>query len=191
MFNLDMHPQDPAKFFLGKNSPYPEIPTLPNTFEQVQIAITKVLTALEQIDFNKLVGEVNRTMEAVTNLVTSPKLAASIDALNRTANNMSASAESIRRLSDTLDRKVDPISKNLVATTDQARATLRQTQQTLAAVQASVGPGSPVNYELTQTLQDTAQAARSLKQLTDYLQRNPSSVLRGRAQPADSKGDLK
>jgi paraquat-inducible protein B len=189
--DLDMHPQDPAKFFLGKNSPYPEIPTLPNTFEQAQIAITKVLTALEQIDFNKLVGQVNRTMEAVTNLVTSPKLAASIDALNRTANSMSASAQSIRRLSDTLNRKVDPISKSLVATTDQARATLRQTQQTLAAVQASVGPGSPVNYELTQTLQDTAQAARSLKQLTDYLQRNPSSVLRGRAQPADSKGDLK
>jgi hypothetical protein len=38
---------------------------------------------------------------------------------------------------------------------------------------------------------DTSQAARSLKQLTDYLQRNPSSVLRGRPQSAELKGDLK
>lgn len=189
--DLDMHPKDPAKFFLGKNSPYPEIPTLPTTFEQAQIAINKVLTALEQIDFNKLVAELTRTMQAVTDLVTSPKITASIDALNRTAIGMNASARSIERLSDSLNRKVDPIAKSLVATTDQARATLKQTQATLASVQASVGPGSPVNYELTQTLEDTAQAARSLKQLTDYLQRNPSSVLRGRAQPADSKGDLK
>ncbi|MHB8381351.1 MAG: MlaD family protein [Candidatus Binataceae bacterium] len=188
--DLDMHPKDPAKFFLGKNSPYPEIPTLPTTFEQAQIAINKVLTALERIDFNKLVEEVTRTMKSVSDLVTSPKLAASIDALNRTADSMNASARSIERLSNTLNRKVDPIAKSLVATTDQARATLKQTQATLAGVQASVGPGSPVNYELTQTLQDTAQAARSLKQLTDYLQRNPSSVLRGRAQP-DSRGDLK
>ncbi|HVA78408.1 MAG TPA: MlaD family protein [Candidatus Binataceae bacterium] len=189
--DLDMHPKEPAKFFLGKNSPYPEIPTLPTTFEQAQIAATRVLAALEQIDFNKLVGELTRTAEAVTNLVTSPKLNATIDALNRTANSMSASAQSIQRLSDSLDRKVKPISQSLVATTEQARATLKQTQETLAAVQESLGPGSPVNYELTQTLQDTSQAARSLKQLTDYLQRNPSSVLRGRAQPADSKGDLK
>ncbi|MGH7781894.1 MAG: MlaD family protein [Candidatus Binataceae bacterium] len=189
--DLDMHPKEPAKFFLGKNSPYPEIPTLPTTLEQAQIAFTKVLSALEQIDFNKLVGELTRTAEAVTNLATSPKLNATIDALNKTATSMSASAQSIQRLSDTLNRKIDPISNSLVATTEQARQTLKQTQETLAAVQASLGPGSPVNYELTQTLQDTSQAARSLKQLTDYLQRNPSSVLRGRAQSADSKGDLK
>ncbi len=189
--DLDMHPDQPARFFLGKNSPYPEIPTLPTTFEQAQIAATRVLAALEQIDFNKLVGEMTRTAQAVTDLATSPKLNATIDALNRTAASMSASARSIQHLSDAMNRKINPISQSLLATTEQARATLKQTQETLAAVQASVGPGSPVNYELTQTLDDTAQAARSLKQLTDYLQRNPSAVLRGRPQSADSKGDLK
>ena len=189
--DLDMHPDKPAKFFLGKNSPYPEIPTLPTTFEQAQVAATRVLAALEQIDFNKLVGEMTRTAQAVTDLVTSPKLNATIDALNRTASSLSASAQSIQRLSDSMNRKIDPISNNLAATTEQARATLKQTQETLAAVQASLGPGSPVNYELTQTLMDTSQAARSLKQLTDYLQRNPSAVLRGRPQSAELKGDLK
>jgi hypothetical protein len=37
-----------------------------------------------------------------------------------------------------------------------------------------------VDYQLTETLEQTSDAARSLRQLTDYLQRNPSSVIRGR-----------
>ncbi|HUY27395.1 MAG TPA: MlaD family protein [Candidatus Binataceae bacterium] len=189
--DLDMHPTKPAKFFLGKNSPYPEIPTLPTTLEQAQIAVARVLAALEKIDFNKLVEELTRTSQAVTDLVTSPKLNATIDALNRTATSMSASAQSIERLSNTLNRKIDPISNSLIATTEQTRATLKQTQATLAAVQATLGPGSPVNYELTQTLEDTSSAARSLKQLTDYLQRNPSAVLRGRPGPEDSRGEMR
>ena len=39
---------------------------------------------------------------------------------------------------------------------------------------------SLVNYQALQTLQDVSAAAHSIKELADYLQRNPSAVVRGR-----------
>ncbi len=184
---LDMHPQSPAQFYMGKNSPYPEIPTMPTTLEQAQTAIQRVLAALEKIDFNALVSELTRTSQAVTNLVTSKKIGNAVDALNLAATNLAASSQSMRRLADNINERITPISNDLDATTRQARATLKQTQDTLAAVQTTLGPGAPVDYELTQTLQDTAAAARSLKQLADYLQRNPSAIVRGRYVSGDSR----
>ena len=39
---------------------------------------------------------------------------------------------------------------------------------------------APVVYQLTRTLEEVSAAARSVRQLTGYLERNPSSVIFGR-----------
>ncbi len=44
----------------------------------------------------------------------------------------------------------------------------------------TIEPNSPLNYQALQTLQDVSAAAHSVKELADYLQRNPSAVVRGR-----------
>jgi paraquat-inducible protein B len=44
---------------------------------------------------------------------------------------------------------------------------------------AAVSDG-PAVYELTRTLQEVSAAARSVRQLTGYLQRNPSAAVFGR-----------
>jgi len=47
-------------------------------------------------------------------------------------------------------------------------------------VNTTIEPNSPVNYQVVQTLQDVSAAARSIKELADYIQRNPSAIIRGR-----------
>ncbi|HVA79395.1 MAG TPA: hypothetical protein VNF29_00540, partial [Candidatus Binataceae bacterium] len=86
---------------------------------------------------------------------------------------------SVNRLAASLDREIGPMGDDLRLTAEQTRTTLKQTQDTLAAFQTTLGPTSPLNYELSQTLEQTSSAARSLRQLSDYLRRNPSSVVRG------------
>jgi paraquat-inducible protein B len=103
-----------------------------------------------------------------------------VDSLNLAAKSMGQASASVNRLASSLDREIGPMGDELRLTTEQTRATLKQTQATLAAVQVTLGPDSPLNYELAQTLEQTSSAARSLRQLSDYLRRNPSSVVRGR-----------
>ena len=55
-------------------------------------------------------------------------------------------------------------------------------QKTLADVDKTlVGPDAPVQQELRDALQEFARAASSLRDLTDYLQRHPESLIRGKS----------
>jgi paraquat-inducible protein B len=95
---------------------------------------------------------------------------------------MAQASASVNRLAANLDREVGPMGADLRLTAEQTRTALKQAQETLAAVQTTLGPDSPLNYELAQTLEQTSSAARSLRELSDYLRRNPSSIVRGRYQ---------
>lgn len=96
----------------------------------------------------------------------------------------------------------DDIGRDLRATLAQAREaiaklspeaqqSLAEVRKTLDALQGSLGkfdrnlldPDAPVQRNVEQTMTDLQRAAQSLRVLTDYLQRHPESLLRGK--PAD------
>ncbi len=185
--DLDMHPNTPIKYYLGRNSPYPEIPTVPTPLEQAQTAVIRIMAALEKVDFDALTASLTQTAHQISELIKSQEVRKMITSLDEAALSLNATAESIKKTSDSLSKEVGPAAEDLRKTTAAARAALQQTQDTLAAVQTSLGPGSPVTYQLTQALEQTSDAARSLRQLSDYLERNPSSVVRGRYVGDNSK----
>jgi paraquat-inducible protein B len=74
-------------------------------------------------------------------------------------------------------RKLD--SQTLPAT----QAAMNEAQETLA----SYGEGSPVNYELGNTLKEAAAAARSLRVLANYLERHPEALLQGKGGPGGNQ----
>ena len=178
--DLDFRPDTPANFYMGADSPYPEIPTVPTKLEQAATMLSKMMDQLEKINFDELIKSLTNTAVAITTLANSPKIQTAVDSLNLAARSMGQASASVNRLAATLDREIGPMGDNLRLTTEQTRATLKQTQDTLAAVQMTLGPNAPLNYELAQTLEQTSAAARSLRELSDYLRRNPSSVVRGR-----------
>jgi hypothetical protein len=57
----------------------------------------------------------------------------------------------------------------------------------LVEVQGSMDPNSPLWVNLNLALRQFADTADSLGQLSDYLQENPSALLRGKYVPSDSK----
>jgi len=58
--------------------------------------------------------------------------------------------------------------------------TLRGVRQTLGAANGALAEDSPQRAELGDTLDQLQRAARSLRELSDYLSRHPESLLRGR-----------
>ena len=178
--DLDFRPDTPAVFYMGADSPYPEIPTVPTKLEQAATTLSKMMVELQKVNFEELVKSLTDTAVAISALANSPKIQTAIDSLHLAAQSMRQASTSVNHLAASIDREIGPMGKDLRLTTEQTRAALKQTQDTLAAVQMTLGPNAPLNYELEQTLKQTSEAARSLRQLSDYLQRNPSSVVRGR-----------
>lgn len=86
-------------------------------------------------------------------------------------NELSGALRGASQLVKQLDTKLAP----------QAQALLRQANRSLAAVGGLLAPdaGLPVNADTA--LRELSRAARSLRELADYLQTHPDALLRGRA----------
>jgi paraquat-inducible protein B len=67
-------------------------------------------------------------------------------------------------------------------TVKDARSAINQADATLASVNSAVEPDSDVRYQLSVALDELAGAARAIRLLADYIERNPNSVVFGRAQ---------
>lgn len=75
---------------------------------------------------------------------------------------------------DTMIRKVDKdIMPEMQMTLEEARKTLSAAKQTLSA-------DEPLQQDLRVTLRELARTAQSLRVLTDYLERHPESLIRGK-----------
>jgi paraquat-inducible protein B len=85
-----------------------------------------------------------------------------------------------------LSPQLTALAAKLDALSNTLRATLESAHTTLRGVDGTMNAESPLGYQLTQSLKEVAAAARSLQTLTDYLARNPDSLLMGKRQePGD------
>lgn len=179
--SLTMRPNTPAHFLASKRTNYTEIPTVPTAFEQAQELAMRALAKLGQVDLDTLLNSLTETIKNTSELTASPQLRAAIDALPGTINKLGVAADSIQQLANRANVELAQTSTTLQKTSVNATLALEQTQTTLKSLRESFGPGSPINYQLGQALVDLSQAARAMRELADYLERNPSAILRGRA----------
>jgi len=88
--------------------------------------------------------------------------------------------QALVQLRDTLAR-LDALTRHMDRDlTPQMRAAIEQARKTLSAAEQVLSSGSPVEGDLRETLEQVNRAAESLRDLTDYLERHPESLLRGR-----------
>ena len=74
----------------------------------------------------------------------------------------------------------------LKSTLEDARKMIASADRVMKGAETTlVGPNAPVQQQLRDTLQEVTQAVRSLRVLTDYLERHPEALIRGKT---DQKG---
>ena len=90
------------------------------------------------------------------------------------AGDLAGTLESLNKLMATLEGEV---SVELTQTLEQVQALVEGLSSQVAA------PNAPLQQDLQQMMEQIDRAAHSLRSLTDSLQRNPQSLLRGRPAP--------
>ncbi|MGJ7522541.1 intermembrane transport protein PqiB [Variovorax sp. LT1P1] len=148
---LDFFPKAPKVVVDVEKNPL-EMPTLPNSLDELQSQVQEIATKLNKIPFEQIGTDVR----------------AALATLNKTL----VSAEQLAR---TLNNDVSP---EITAAMKDARKTINSAERTLAQ-------DSPLQQDMRQTLQELTRAAGSVRVLTDYLERHPESLLRGK--PEDTK----
>jgi paraquat-inducible protein B len=193
---LDFFPGTPIHLVqrTDGNYEYPEVPTLPTTLEQAKGAVDRILNKLDEIDFKELGANLQATLKGVNRTVNSPEIESALRSLARVMPKVDEAVVNIRNLAGTTEAKVKILADDLQQTSADARLALKQagdalkqTQETMKRAEAAVANietlsdlESPVNYELVKGLRDVSAAARSLRSLTDYLERNPRAPIFGK-----------
>lgn len=87
---------------------------------------------------------------------------------------------SLNRVLTHLDRLATTAQPDLKELLESLRATSDAAQRTLSAIQTTTGGSAPSSTNLPQLMSELSQAARSVRELADYLDRHPDALLRGR-----------
>jgi len=94
---------------------------------------------------------------------------------------------SARNLLNNANAKVGPLVEDLQESSDEANKTMKETRAALVSLQQTLDPNSPLAVHLNQTLDSLTETSESLGEFTDYLQRNPGALIRGRYVPDKDK----
>src|SRR5262245_8460714 len=193
---LDIFPDSEAHFVQepDQGHKYPEIPTQPTTLEAAQGKVVEILAKLEDIDFKRLIESITKAVDGLNGLVSSPGLKRAIGSMDQVTTQLTEAGTNIARAAHTLDGSVKSLAGDLELTSAEARAALKQAgaaikqsetaikgaEETMASIRAVVDPDSTTFYEINRTLKEVSTAARSLRLLANYLERNPRALIFGK-----------
>jgi paraquat-inducible protein B len=176
---LDFHPGTPV--VLKKiNQEYLEIPTIPSTTQ-------KLADALKKLDLGELEKHLESALDGIAKLANNPNLTASIQGLKETLLDA-------RKLVTRVDRQVNPLADNTNKTVKDLGNLVRNLDsrvggmssgldKTMSAARGVISQDSPLIVELQNTLQEISRMSRSFRQLADYLEQHPETLIRGKKKP--------
>ena len=166
---LDYHPEDVPPHFIDLPSPYTEIPTIESEQRGVWSSVNDLVEQLGEIDIKDMVDSVTAAAKRIDMTLSDVEF----KKLNDT---MLSAFESFGSASDKLDAQIDPVLADM-------RDAFKKVEDAATSIDSLVDPDSSFRYEFGSTLQDISAAAKSFKNLTDYLERNPSALLSGKKLP--------
>lgn len=158
---------------------YREIPTEPSSTEKARVAVSQVLAQLSETDLKGLVDSAREAISGLHQLVSSPDLKVAVRSLGDVAGQLGQAAGNVSHLAVGLDSNVSSLTADLRQTSSKAGVVIDQAGKLFQHTDSAFND-SPVLYELTRTLQEVSAAARSVRLLTGYLERNPNAVIFGR-----------
>lgn len=167
----------------GDDAPYPEIPTVSTGFEELQDQLYSIVRRAAAIEFDSLVARVVGVVGRIEELVGTPDVRSAVGTLANAVSVFDSTLAEARRLMVALDSTVVPLRTSVVETSERFRRSADELDSALGGIRETLSPGSPVTFELEATLRELSAAARSFRALAEYLERNPSALIRGRAEP--------
>ncbi|HUL12741.1 MAG TPA: MlaD family protein [Methylococcaceae bacterium] len=192
--DFDLYPDKPARLTGIDYRGIPELPSIPTTTDELKNTAEEVVNKIRKLPLDELVNNLSATLVEIRDLVKS-------DETQRSRQALADTLEETKKLVAALNRQTEPLLKETHETVKQTRVlvqefrgevrpvlsaaeqallkattVLEESRGAIDSVESVAGPDAP----LQQALVELRDAARSIRDLTDYLERHPDSVLYGK-----------
>jgi paraquat-inducible protein B len=175
-------------------SEYRAMPTLPTDMDVFIKSLQSVATNLGETDFVGLVNETKATIVDIRDQVTAldlPELRNKVDALLEELQMVVGSPEIKTMLTDlsevlvTFNEITSSVSGNTDSTFVQLNRTLAELEAVSLQARAWMDPSNALYNEALQAMEQIGDAARSMRVLAEFIERNPNALITGKP-PAET-----
>ena len=156
LIEIDMHP-DAEPVTIQYEGSLAIIPTIPTVLDTVTQKISGVLEKLDRLPIEEISEDLRGTMRGVRQLVEKAKIQEAINQLSGALATAEKLAEQL------LDETVPALT-----------ATLKETEQFTKGLNTELSP------QIDEALRELKDAARSIRIMSDYLERNPEALIKGK-----------
>jgi len=204
---LDFLPETEVRL-RGIEPEYREIPTVKSSFTKLsetfkELPLRQIVENVEDItvmvkeglakgkfenlgqDLTEVLDNVNTLMQDADELVATLQKQTStlgdelLEVVSEIGEDVNGLSDRANRLLDSLNSEVGPIADEIRVTLSSAQETLDDASKTLTTAEQLMGE-SEVRFKLGRVLEEMGAAARSIRELGDYLERHPESLIQGK-----------
>lgn len=191
MIELDFFPKYETGDYEAKTltyfDGYPLIPTLPSRID----SLLQTLYKIPAEDIAKNILDITEQLKIALTQANVPGIAAdasammaslksSADGVDQVVKDFHSLVISYRRLADDADQNLAGGFAALEKTLATLDAAIKNISATVTSVRGVISPTSLIMVELTRSLREITEAARSVRGLANTLDRNPEALLRGK-----------
>ena len=162
------------------------------------MAMEKFNEQLQQLPVDQILSDITATLAAISKIVNSPEIMQTIQALHNTlrtveqlatnfnnnlqplADNTNKTLESVDQLALRASRNIQPLADNTVQVLLDARQTLNEANALLTNMRQLLNEDSAQIYNLNIALDEIVNAARSVRNVAETIERQPETLLKGR-----------
>lgn len=153
--------------------------------------LRRMAAEVQELPLKEIVYDVHSAMKGISDIVAS-------ESTQQTLASAASALKQIDQMATTINKDLGPMMKQAAESLEAMNQTMRQLQGLLADIEPELEPfvlsatkltdqfsellkrQSPLNYQTQNALEEISRTARSLRYLTDYLERNPESLIRGK-----------
>ena len=192
--DLNFYHDKPGNMLNQQYKGLPELPSVPTTVDEIRNTADELIKKIRELPLEQMVRDLSDTLRETSNFIKSADTKNSLAALAKTLSetqvlvvtlntqvgpllkNVDATVNQTRRSLQEMDSHLLPVLKASEQSLNAAAKALQDSQQTLNAVENMTGPDAL----LGQTLKEMRDASRSMKDLTESLERQPDAIIYGK-----------
>ena len=201
--DLDFHRDQPARLTGFSYKGMPEVPSIPPTVDEVVATLVDVVRKIKQMPLESMVEDLTATLRDVRHLVGSDEarqsqvalaksLVSAQSLLGRLEKQLPAMVDLVAQAAGSFDKTslafggtVKDIHLQLGPILKETELALKRANRALEASEAAasnLAEATSSDSTLQESLVEISRAVQSVRQLTDYLERHPESLIFGKPQ---------
>lgn len=191
------------KIVYDEETGQPIVPTAPDTIAEFTDAIVKISTGLAEVDFKEISDRLNTLLATANTQLENGNIAETIQSVH-------AAADSIRKLAENenlesmlaslnkttanldalmthLNEATPELAADIKAVLMEASSAMQGLRDVTRSTNTMLDSQTGVPAEMAIALHRMQRAAAAIERLAEYVERNPSAIIRGRAEPPDQR----